>query len=585
MNITVASATWRPSRLLQYPWHFIKHWGLYCAAAASVLAIVWQFGIRLPRHDDWILVESFGALRSVGLVESVLETHNVHPIPVPKAIIWVLWSLFGINAVSTTFLNLGLIILTGAVAMRTLRRDFSFPIDSYVFITAVFGPALPSLITWPTLVTFALLHSCIIALVAVIVRYGDNPKYWQYSVMPVILLLLAGCGIPGLIIASVVALTFAGLQYFRDYHETPRLRRVMVSLILIGMAVYVAFATAIVLGQVSEKGLANPGETFGSRIWLSVKVALEALANVLGDIGKLTYPVSSLTVLVAYVTTIYFLVRRKGAVPPSGRNLLLAALVGSYLVVAAVLGLGRSFQGGFSLWYFGLFATGWLPVFASWAVITQPSQRQTWGVLFLTLLVAVCPWMWGESIRAQREYRAAEKALLRDIEDGLPVSAIAARNGLGFSYRTIDTLRNCGAWPFRSIADDPPYQVIVLHPNSGELLNAERDRNGIVLHGPKSGISFTVPRAGRLALIRMKFDLVTPSRSNNFRLFLVKNETKCNPAAIDVIDKNAYFWKPNHRYGAELSFWIDGDIASVTILPSQHPGLFRLHTMELFFRR
>lgn len=257
---------------------------------------------------------------------------------------------------------------------------------------------------------------------------------------------------------------------------------------------------------------------------------------------------------------------------------MLCAMLIGYPTIAVLIGLGRSFQGGFALWYFGLMSTSWIVIFVALLMVNPKREVFTVG---LALACTVFPWMWGESIRAQREFRNAEKALIADIKAGLPISAIAARNNLGFSEQTLQALKRLDAYPFRHIPDDPDYRLVAIDPKNAEPVNAHLADDCLKLTGSDSGVRFRLKERVRVAVLRVRFDLLTDSRSNDFRLFLVDEELPCGPENMTVTRKNAYFWRPTHRYGAELTFWIDRTITSITICPSAAPGRFRIHSLEL----
>jgi hypothetical protein len=478
-------------------------WIVFALTLLSSFWLVARYGANIPRSDEW---------RDVSVLlgddpltfDWLIRPHSVHRIPAPRLVRLLLYRVSGRDFRSALVFNVAVMALATFLALRTVGRcrgatarwDALLPL-------LLLGPSHYANFLWGFQVQFALSAALFLASIAIVASCETRPDPAKLRFLTIVLALQALCGANGVALAApLIPWSLAAASGQRKVPVVLALAAipaVLVALYPIGLAARDPISA-------SPADAARTALQFLST-GLAAAVPLWTLRSVF--VGSLT----------AGAFALLFRAFRK--IPSERwRSSGLAACGLSMLLLAAFVGLGRAeltVNAGIQDRYATLAAPLLLVVYLSFLLYGARSKRAVEKALFAAVALSV-PVSSTQAIGYGEFRRAQIQALERDAARGLPLEAIAARNGPAvYQYAPgvplyLSRLLKRRDWPFESYEPDPRIRPAVARRTDVPLASAalhdlRESEGGFVPTGPSPRILVQLTERRALAGVELRFSV------------------------------------------------------------------------------
>ncbi len=505
-------------------------WVAFALALFWSLGLVARYGANLPRSDEW---RDFSVILGDEpfTLDWVWRPHSVHRIPLPRLIRLALYRWSGRDVRSAMFFNVGVMAIATLFMLRAASRCRGGPsgLDAF-FPLLLLGPAHYMNFLWAFQVQFALSSSLFLVAMAMVVSASRPPSQRELGFIALSLVLQVLTGANGLafavpwIVWTGAAVWFAGAK--------SRLPQVV-------SAALVLLAVCLVLLYPVGLELDSPIATTSGGI---LRTAIQFLSTSLVAAVPL-WRGRAAFVLLLWAAAVFVLVRASRKLPAEKWRAsgLLAGFLSMFLL-AAFVGFGRAEftrDAGIQDRYATLAAPVLCLVYLSFLLYGGARTRRAVPIALLAALLLSMPVSLIQAL-LYGELRLAEvSALQRDVDAGLPLEAVAARNANAvFPFAPsvpayLSRLVARRAWPFERYEVDPRVRTRVLKRSELALDSAEtRDlasqEGGLRPSGPAPRLLVRFSEKRSVAGLEMRFSLTAP------RGRLVRTEIHWNLAAGEM---------------------------------------------------
>jgi hypothetical protein len=425
-------------------------------------------GRNLPMQDEWEFIPPLLGLTSGW--DWAFEKHYEHRYVLGRFLYLGLHRMTGnwfpAGMVLTLLFLAGSAFLLVRVARRVRGHDH--PADLWFPVLLLNAGHYENLLMGYQVV-FTLTTILAAVLLAVVARSRDADPVRSATWAGVVLLgIMTGGGIGLLFVPPVGA--WIGNQQNKCINGGGRIRRWLPGLLTLGAAV--AYA-----GWTARDLLQAPPTAERHGVELTLRHALEFLAEGVGPIGCHAWPVIGWTVLAVEAATVLVLIAvaaRRPAERPVALGWL-AVLAGVWLVVAAV-GHGR--PSGFASRYACVSCLGLcVSLLTAARYVRLPAWAGVPASLALLVLLAIplCRGDWRIAKMHAGAYRVRYNAMAADVRAGVPVEFVADRHVLFPVPACRDGFRLLhahGFGPLRGIAEGPPLSHEVVDLPTGTRIPA-----------------------------------------------------------------------------------------------------------------
>jgi hypothetical protein len=485
-------------------------WAVFGLMVLWNLGFVGRYGANIPRSDEWQDVAVL--LGNEPFTPGWLwRPHSVHRIPLPRLVRLVLYRATG-DFRAPLFFNVAVMALAAAMLLRALARARGPSGLDVVVPLLLLGPGHYMNFLWGFQVQFALSCALFVGTLAVLVTSASAPGPRTLAALGALVLAQVLTGANGVALA-VPLLGWLAAAVTRSRAEGGTLRATGLALACV----------SAVLVAVYPIGLRGPAASPPSTAAAVAATALQFLSTSLGATVPL-WQGRALVVAVLAAATLMVLGRAWRRDPAQRwRASGLAAGWGSVLLLAVFVGLGRAeltLHPGIQDRYLTLAMPTLILGYVGFSLYGGATARRVVpaGLLGATLLSMAVS---GPQALGYGEFRRAQlDALRRDVDRGLPLEAIAARNASAiFQYSTgveahLRRLLDRGAWPFEGYRPDPRLrQEFVRVPAALEAFDVRdlrRDGRGYAPSGPAPRLLLRLPRPHALAGVELRYTLDGP---------------------------------------------------------------------------
>jgi hypothetical protein len=487
-------------------------WAVFALLVLGNLGFVARYGGDIPRSDEW--VDAAVLLGDEDFAWRWLwRPHSAHRIALPRLVRLVLYRATG-DFRAALFFNVAAMSVAAAVLLRALARRRGSPCGRDVLVPLLLlGPGHYMNFLWGFQVQFALSCALFVGMLAVLLTAASAPGAGSLAVFGALLLAQLLTGANGVALALPLLVWLAAALASRRA-EGGALRTV--ALVLAGVSAAVAAVYPLGL-----RDPASPPTTAAA----AAAAALQFLSTSLGaTVGF--WKIRAVLVALLAAATLVILARACRRDPAERwRAAGLAAGCISVLLLAAFVGVGRgelTLHPGIQDRYLTLAVPVLLLCYIGFSLYGGPAARRVVpaGLVVATVLSMAVS---GPQAVGYGEFRKAQlDALRRDVDRGLPLEAIAARNASAiFQYSTgveahLRRLLARRAWPFARYRADPrlrPEAVrripLALDAFDGRDLRA--DGGGYRPTGPAPRLLLRLPGPKAVAGVELRYSLDGPS--------------------------------------------------------------------------
>jgi hypothetical protein len=486
-------------------------WAVLALMVLGNLAFVGRYGADIPRSDEWqdtaVLLgdEEFGWTW-------LWRPHSAHRIPLPRLVRLVLYRATG-DFRAALFFNVAVMAAAAAVLLRALGRARGSSCRSDVLVPLLLlGPGHYMNFLWGFQVQFALSCALFVAALAVLSTASAAPGPRTLAVFAALVLAQLLTGANGVALALPLLAWLAAVLVGRRAEGGP--------LWLVALVLATLSAAVVALYPL---GLSDPAAPPAS-VPAAAAAALQFLSTSLGATVRLWKLRAALVALLAAATLLVLARAWSRDRTERWRASGLAAAWVSVLLLAAFVGVGRgelTLHPGIQDRYLTLAVPALLLGYLAFSLHGGPAARRVVpaALLAATLLSMAVS---GPQALGYGEFRRAQlDALRRDVARGLPLEAIAARNGAAiFPYSTaveaqLRRLLDRRAWPFEAYRADPRLRAdavrrVPLAVERAEVRDLRPDGVGYRPTGPAPRLVLRLPRARAVAGIELRYSLDGP---------------------------------------------------------------------------
>ena len=482
-------------------------WIALALALAGNLAFVARYGGDIPRADEWKDVSVLLGDRPLTL-KWLWTPHDVHRIPLPRLIRFALYRLSGRDFRAAMFFNVTVMAAAAALMLFVAGQGRAAPSRLEAFIPLLLlGPFHFQTFLWGFQVQFALSSALFLAAIAVIATIDGVPSPRTLAALATILLMEVLSGANGVALALPLMVWLAAALVSARGERGASWR-----LAAVGLAGAAVVVMTYPFGLVHPRVSASPGTI--------LLTFLQFLSMGLAAVDTL-WKTRVLFIVILGAFAFALLVRALFRTPQeTWRASGLMACFASMALVGAFVAVGRgdvTANAGIQPRYATLAAPLICLAYFAPLLYGQASRYVVAAMLLAATLLAVLigavpAFAYGEFRRRQLD------ALQRDAELGLPLEAIAARNGSTLSDFSVEaraalgSLMAHGAWPFIGYRPDPRVHDQVVARTLVELGAATtRDlvrQDGVFRPGgPSPEIRLRLPRAVPTAAIELRYSV------------------------------------------------------------------------------
>jgi hypothetical protein len=438
---------------------------VWLAAFAGAVYLVVAYGSRhVPSGDDWNGIVHYAAGQRLVDAKWFWSQHNEHRVPLLRLVLLTVLKLTGGDfrvALLLDVLGLALAALAITWIAYRIRGRFTYT-DAFLPLIVLSLSQYPNLLSaWQ----FQFVSSTVLLMVLLCVMLWPEKKQvlsrGSAIVAGICLVLLPLCGANGLVPTPMLALwaSYSAVHAWQSRGaDGKQAAAILVTCGLLAVALCAVYF-------VSYKK--PPYHPDSAGLLPSARAVLEILPSSFGEVATVTcWPYLSYLLVILALASAAALIQMWYAQPESRPRLWSFGFFAAAMTVF-IFGLGWGRSG------FGLFAG----VSARYSTLVTPAlcvlylvwvlRGGAWGslvqhVFFLLSMVFLWPIIDSAMTYGQNKKQAATN-LVRDIQRGLPVSEVAARNAKGLfgEPRLADqllqylvSLRKAGFGPFRQMKDD-----------------------------------------------------------------------------------------------------------------------------------
>ena len=557
-------------------WGFV--WVVWLVLSLVHLGAAIQLNTTLPRLDDWILVRSYLGW-SKGSTAELLSPFDVHLVPGLKALLFAIWHMGGVSLTYTGILSAVLLVLGTGVGMALVLSKLPRDRDIYLHATIpllLMGVVPIDLVTLGLglgLVVFCVGSFFVLCLFAGELA-GRSWKIW--ALVWVLLCLLCVMNTMGVIFAIPVGLALcAGANRAGVVNRT---RFVAVAVLgATAILAYVLLASWIFLGEIRARIAGD--STYVGVNFRSVSTALQFLASPFGDLAWRLWPLSGLIIACFWVATLWLWLRLRGRVSFMEWLVMAAGALGFFMIAASV-GMGRWWQGGFTWYYVPYVVPIYFIAYLLWCRAGGLGRIVRIG-MFATLC-GVSLWTQGVGKGRLREYRESEICFLQEIARGVPSIGLAADNKLRAGEMELEGLRAMGVPPFSRIKPAPIMEPKLVSSQHMRWHDAHFEGEGRVqTQGENSFLEISLPNPEHIYAVRLEYSHQSARKFLTMRLMVLRLDSE--PVFGRLLNKevNRSFWREVDREHAVQLFWVDSPVESLALFPDTVPCQFEIHKLEV----
>jgi hypothetical protein len=487
-------------------------WIVFTLVLLASLSLVARYGANIPRSDEWRDVSVI--LGDEPLTVAWLWTpHSVHRIPLPRLVRFALYRMSGGDFRSALFFNVGVMAVATVFMLLAASRCRGAPskVDAFLPLLLL-GPAHYMNFLWAFQVQFALSAALFLAAVALIASRSGPPTPREISWLALALALQVLTGANGLALAlPLIPWCFVAVA------RAPFERR----LYRVGPASLVSLAVLLAFLYPAGLALDAPVATTPAAV---LRTAMQFLSTSLVPAVPLWRGRAVFVILLAG-GALLVLVRAFHRVPAERwRASGLAASAVAMFLLAAFVGIGRAeftADAGIQDRYATLAAPLLCILYLVFLLYGgERSERAVPMTLFVAALLAT-PITTLHAL-VYGELRRGELARLQqDVDRGLPLDAIAARNGSAvypFAAAVphyLNRLVAHRAWPFERYETDRGVRTRVVRRKELPLDSAEIQdlilQDGTLRpSGPSPRLVLRFPARVPVAGLELRFTMAAP---------------------------------------------------------------------------
>jgi hypothetical protein len=487
-------------------------WIALALAFSWSLWLVGRYGANIPRSDEW---------RDLSVIlgdepltfDWIWTPHSVHRIPLPRLVRLVLYRLSGGDFRSALFFNVGVMAVATVFMLLAASRCRGAPSKVDVFFPLLLlGPAHYMNFLWAFQVQFALSAALFLAALALVASLSGAPTPRGISWLALALALQVLTGANGLALAlplivwGVVAVAHATFER-RLYRVAPAM--------LVSLAVLLA-------------GLYPVGLALDAPVATAPAAVLRTAVQFLSTSLVAAVPLwrgRAVFILLLAASALLVLVRAFHRIPgEKWRASGLAASGIAMFLLAAFVGFGRAeftTDAGIQDRYATLAAPLLCLIYLCFLLYGGDRSRRAVPIALLAATLLATPLTTMHALLYGELRRAELARLQQDVDRGLPLDAIAARNGSAVYPFTaavphyLSRLVAHRAWPFERYETDPGVRTRVVKRKELPLDSAEiRDlllREGTLRpSGPTPRLVLRFPEKVPVAGLELRFTMTAP---------------------------------------------------------------------------
>ncbi len=545
-------------------------WAVFSIAGFLLIA---RYGTNIPKRDDcgWIALVASNPLSSI-------VWHQIEfRCPAWVSAVWGLWHfspgdlrlsmLIGFSVLSLECL--ALVFVARWARGRSVYSDSFFPL-----VLLHLGHAV-NFLWWEQAYSVATFGALALIISLFSLRTWHR-RSWTVVCATVVIVLFSLSAFSPKLASPVlaVALLLVGISQFRDRDQTASGRAIVA--MIGGAAVLVGFISTI-MGVKASVGVS---EVPVSRTGVH---AAEFLAMSFGPIAKRAWPLSGALAVFTVITTALLLI---GQIKRSREDRLRAGLLllslGAWCFVALAIAYARGRQGAL-LNRYALYSAPFLCVpYLAWSVFPVWRWKRIVPFCLFALMLASSSYHFSEGHRVAKQDKAQEKAFLKDVAAGIPLTGIVARHqsywGLNEAdfRRGLRALRAAEIMPFAQIRSDPSVEEwpLPLIPSARYHIAC---RDGAWKgEGRSARLVFSLDKPRFVYALRFKYVLRNNRGSTRFKVSWVRADSEDLFERVTGEEMLVNFNTAKERRQEVQTIWIDDTIAAVSISPSEGPFEFRL---------
>lgn len=411
----------------------------------------------------------------------------------------------------------------------------------------------------------------------VCLQTGARPTRRAILAVGLLALALALTSTAGLATALLLAwtLVLSGRTFQRSAIKGPRGR---------GMLLFIVLG-AFLLAGVAGSFAGSPGETGATDAAEFLGRLLQAGSLALGATSLRVWPLSGLLVLGLAIGGVVVLMMKSGSVHQARLDGLMALLGAGLMTVLTMAWRPSSASWTQELANSTLFTPLTCATYLAWTHAPSPRWRRT---VPLCLFLLACFLLWPNLDTSHRKLKdRAEQVeyLTYDLTNRMPPAVLIRNNwpllhpSQDYLNEILPSLKQAGYPGFRDMAANPAMQLVPLAVQPRELVKMERRPDGsYAWSSSEARLDFALPSPMLVLGIRLRYDATRFARPGIPTRFFVNwlqpehGWNEFNPYL------NKQFPMGQNR---TVTIWVMDAIAGFTIMPDDHPGVLRIHSIEL----
>ncbi len=395
---------------------------------ALLLSSMWSavhYADRVPYLDDWEFVPYITGEQPASL-RWLWALHNEHRFPLAKAIDYGLACLTGLDARWGALLNvtlLGAITLAFLRGLRRWRGRLRYG-DAFLPLLLLHWGHWESMVL-PLLIQFVASTACLSLLVYQVVAGAARPARSRILWFGIGLLGAGLSGANGLPATAIMPgwLLWVAVRAWRQPARRDRLTAALAASLAV-----LAYAYVLLYFVGYEKPAWHPPSP---SFWASLETGLRVLTMALGHCAAHLWPVSLCFVVIMGLAAGLVCWQTMRSQPETvGRALGFLLSLGTLVVLALAIGHGRAglgVQNGFNFRYTTLMCPLLLTVYVTFQVLASPYAARVVRLLLYSAMLALCWPNTSDGLQAMGLRRAANLALIADVQAGVRPSVLSER--------------------------------------------------------------------------------------------------------------------------------------------------------------